>query len=280
MLSYLHGFHAGNHADVLKHVVLTAILAHLTQKDKPLRYIDTHSGAGGYDLTSAAARKNREHDGGIGKIWRSADAPPAVARLLDLVRGYNSGTELTRYPGSPLLAREVLRSHDSIYLYELHPAEHRTLARNCEHDRRVKVLREDGLVGCLGLLPPPDKRALLLIDPSYERKDEHSLVLDAAMKAFRRFNTGVIAIWYPLIERRWVERFERSLRATGIAPLSLYELQVAPESRDGGLVGSGMFVVNPPWSLHGELETALPWLATRLARDSGSGAFRCVEKLA
>jgi 23S rRNA (adenine2030-N6)-methyltransferase len=142
------------------------------------------------------------------------------------------------------------------------------------------VLREDGLVGCLGLLPPPDKRGLLLIDPSYERKDEHSQVLDAAVKAHRRFATGVIAIWYPLIERRWVERFERSLRATGIAPISLYELQVASEGLDGGLVGSGMFVVNPPWSLHGELETAMPWLAARLARDSAGGAFRCVEKLA
>jgi 23S rRNA (adenine2030-N6)-methyltransferase len=278
MLSYLHGFHAGNHADVLKHTVLAAILARLTQKDKPLRYIDTHSGAGGYDLHSVAARRNREHEGGIGKIWDAADAPPAVARLLDLVRSYNEGANLIRYPGSPWLAREMLRPRDSLFLYELHPAENRTLERSNGRDRRVKVLREDGLVGCVGLMPPPEKRGLLLIDPSYEIRNEHTQVLDAVAKAHRRFATGVIAIWYPLIERRWVERFERGLRTTGVASVSLYELQVAPESRDGGLVGSGMFVVNPPWPLHEELEAALPWLAQKLGREDG-GAFRCIEKL-
>lgn len=279
MLSYLHGFHAGNHADVLKHVVLAAILARLTQKDKPLRYIDTHAGAGAYDLHSASARRNCEHAGGIGKIWDALDAPPAVARLVELVRSYNEGGALARYPGSPWIAREMLRPRDSLYLYELHPAEHRTLARGNERDRRVRVLREDGLVGCLGLVPPPEKRGLVLIDPSYELRDEHAQVLDALSKAHKRFATGVYAIWYPLIERRWVDRFERALRATGIAPTSLYELQVAPESRDGGLVGSGMFVVNAPWPLHDELEIALPWLAQRLALSSDGRSYRCVAKL-
>jgi 23S rRNA (adenine2030-N6)-methyltransferase len=278
MLSYLHGFHAGNHADILKHTVLAAILARLVAKDKPLRYIDTHAGAGGYDLNTPAAQKNREHDNGIGKLWRSVDAPAAVARLLELVQRYNTGASLRHYPGSPWLARELLRPRDSLYLFELHPAEHRALTRDCAADRRVKVLRADGLVGCLGLVPPPDKRGLLLIDPSYELKNEHRLVLDAVVKAHRRFATGVTAIWYPVIERRWADRFERALRATGIAPIAVYELGVEREGRDRGLIGSGMAVVNPPWQLHDELETALPWLADKLAVD-GAGTHRSETEL-
>jgi 23S rRNA (adenine2030-N6)-methyltransferase len=259
--------------------VLAAILARLVVRDKPLRYIDTHAGAGGYDLNAPAARKNREHDNGIGKIWQSTDAPPAVARLLELVQRYNAGQALKRYPGSPWLARELLRSRDSLYLFELHPAEHRALARNCESDRRVKVLREDGLVGCLGLVPPPDKRGLMLIDPSYELRNEHRQVLDAVVKAHRRFATGVMAIWYPLIERRWVDRCERALRATRIAPIAVYELAVARESGSRGLVGSGMFVVNPPWQLHDDLEAALPWLAEKLDMD-GAATHRSLPELA
>jgi 23S rRNA (adenine2030-N6)-methyltransferase len=278
MLSYLHGFHAGNHADVLKHVVLAALLARLTQKDKPLRYIDTHAGAGLYDLDSAAARKNHEYDTGIGKIRTERGAPTAVARLLDLVARANTGPALARYPGSPWLARELLRPEDQLFLFELHPTEHRALARSLEFDRRVKVLREDGLLGCVGLVPPPHKRALILIDPSYELKHEHSQVLDAVMKVHRRFATGTIAIWYPLVERRWVERFERALRGTGIAPVALYELAIAPEGRERGLIGSGMFVVNPPWPLHEELDAAVAWLAPRLACD-GEARYRSAEKL-
>ena len=273
MLSYLHGFHAGNHADVLKHTVLTAILARLVVKEKPLRYIDTHAGAGGYDLQSPAAQKNREHEGGIGKVWQSTSAPPAVARLLELAQRYNTGKALRRYPGSPWLAQALLRPHDSLHLFDLHPAEYRTLAHTFERDRRVKVLREDGLVGCLSLVPPPDKRGLLLIDPSYELQNEHKHVIDAVEKAHRRFATGVIAIWYPLLERRWVERFERALRATGIAPIAVYELSVAQEGHDRGLVGSGMFVINPPWQLADDLDAALPWLAQKLDID-GSACYR------
>jgi 23S rRNA (adenine2030-N6)-methyltransferase len=271
MLSYLHGYHAGNHADVLKHTVLAAVLARLVAKDKPLRYIDTHAGAGGYDLRSAAAQRNREHEGGVGKLWSSRDAPPAVARWLALAQRFNGGDTLRRYPGSPWLARELLRPNDDLYLFELHPAEHRSLKKACDGDRRVQVLRDDGLTASIGLVPPPCKRALTLVDPSYELRDEHRTVIDAVGKLHRRFATGVIAIWYPVIERRWVERYERALRATGIGPLATYELCVARERRGGGLVGSGMFVVNPPWQLDEELDAALPWLAERLAVDAGAG---------
>ena len=270
MLSYLHGYHAGNHADVLKHTVLAALLARLATKDKPLRYVDTHAGAGGYNLRAPVAQRNREYEGGVGKLWGAADAPPAVARWLTLAQRFNGDGALKRYPGSPWLARQLLRPIDDLFLYELHPAEHRALKGACARDRRARVLRDDGLTACIGLVPPPVKRALLFIDPSYEVRDEHRHVIDALVKLHARFATAVVAIWYPVIERRWVERYERALRATGIDAIAAYELRVARERPGGGLVGSGMFVVNPPWQLDAELEVALPWLATRLAVDDGA----------
>lgn len=270
MLSYLHAYHAGNHADVLKHTVLTAALARLVAKDKPLRYVETHAGAGGYELRASAAQKNREYEGGVGKLWSAAETPDAVARWLALVRSYNGSGALRRYPGSPWLARESLRPGDDLFLFELHPAEHRALKNACDGDRRAKVSREDGLSASIGLVPPPSKRAFVLIDPSYELRNEHRDVIDAVVKLHKRFATGSIAIWYPVIERRWVERYERALRGSGIA-FATYELCVARERRGGGLTGSGMFVVNPPWQLDDELQAALPWLVERLALDDGAG---------
>jgi len=275
MLSYLHGYHAGNHADVLKHTVLTALLGRLVAKDKPLRYVDTHAGAGGYDLRAPAALRNREHDAGVGKLWEASDAPAAVARWLALARRFNGSGALKRYPGSPWFARESLRPSDDLFLFELHPTEHRALKKACADDPRAKVLRENGLTACIGLVPPPSKRALVLVDPSYELRNEHRDVVDAIEKLHKRFATGVLAIWYPVIERRWVERFERALRATGIAALSVYELNVARERREGGLVGSGMFIVNAPWHLDDDLGEALPWLAQHLGVER-EGSFRIV----
>jgi 23S rRNA (adenine2030-N6)-methyltransferase len=276
MLSYLHGYHAGNHADVLKHTVLAALLARLVAKDKPLRYVDTHAGAGGYDLRTPAAHRNREHEAGAGKLWTVSAAPDAISRWLALARRYNGHGPPKRYPGSPWLAQQLLRPIDDLFLFELHPTEHRALKKNCGSDRRTRVLRDDGLTASIGLVPPPSKRALLLVDPSYELRDEHRNVIDAVVKLHKRFATGVIAIWFPVIERRWVERYERALRATGIRQIAAYELCVARERRDGGLVGSGVFVVNPPWQVGDELISALPWLADRLAVDAGA-SFRATS---
>jgi 23S rRNA (adenine2030-N6)-methyltransferase len=250
---------------------MLALLAKLASKDKALRYIETHAGAGGYDLHSPAARKNREFLGGIAKIYAAAGAPVAVARLVDLVRRYNhAAAKVERYPGSPWLARELLRPSDSLYLFELHPAEHRMLLATLGSDRRVTVLRTNGLEGCVGLLPPPERRGLVLIDPSYEVRDEHTQVVDALAKAHRRFATGTFAIWYPVLERRWVQRFERAIRSTAIGSIDLYELCVAPDGRGRGLTGSGMIVVNPPWKVREEIALALPWLARELGGDGAS----------
>jgi 23S rRNA (adenine2030-N6)-methyltransferase len=278
MLSYLHAFHAGNHADVLKHIVLVQILDHLTAKEKPLRYIDTHAGAGGYSLQSPAARKTREHATGIGRLWQAADVPPAAARLLELVREFNAGgAQLLRYPGSPWLARACLRSRDTLYLFELHPSEHRALGQHYGADPRITVLREDGLAASVGLVPPPERRGLVFIDPSYETKHEAEQVVDALVKAHRRFSTGVYAIWYPVIDRRWVDRFERAIRATRIDALQLYELSVAADAAGQGLTGSGMIVVNPPWKLRAAMSLTLPWLASALAAAGGAGAHRVID---
>jgi 23S rRNA (adenine2030-N6)-methyltransferase len=277
MLSYLHAFHAGGHADMLKHAVLVALLGELTRKEKPLRYVETHAGSGGYELTAPEALKNREFEGGIARLWNASAPPAPVAALLDLAREYNrGGARPTRYPGSPWLARKRLRPGDSLYLFELHPAEHRVLARGCSGDPRTTVLHEDGLSGCIGLVPPPERRGLVFIDPSYEIKDEHLRVVDALGKAHRRFATGVYAIWYPVIERRWVARFERALRAAGVGPMVLFELCVDADSAARGLTGSGVVVVNPPWKLREAMQISLPWLAEALGRDGG-GSYRLLE---
>jgi 23S rRNA (adenine2030-N6)-methyltransferase len=278
MLSYLHGFHAGNHADVLKHVVLVSILTRLVSKTKPLRYIETHAGAGGYDLRSTAARKNREYEGGIGRVLVAEGAPLAVARLVDLVRGFNRGPALHYYPGSPELAGTILRASDRLYLFELHGAEHAALTRKLGADPRVTAPREDGLRGCIGLLPPPERRGLLLIDPSYEVKDEHERVVAALANAHRRFATGVYAVWYPVIDRRWVGRFEHAVRTRIGARIALYELCVEADGRGRGLTGSGMIVVNPPWTLDGEMRAALPWLDETLGPGDGSHRFVPAEE--
>jgi 23S rRNA (adenine2030-N6)-methyltransferase len=271
MLSYLHGYHAGNHADVLKHTVLTALIARLVAKDKPLRYVETHSGAGGYDLRAGPAQKNREYETGVGRLWTATDAPKAVARWLALAQRYNGSGTLKRYPGSPWFAEQLLRPIDDAFLFELHPAEYRALRQAFDGERRTKVLREDGLASCIGLVPPPSRRALTFIDPSYELRDEHRTVIDTTVKLHKRFATGTIAIWYPVIERRWVERYERALRAAGVEKIATYELTVARERHGGGLVGSGIFIVNPPWPLDDELAAALPWLAQRLGADEDAG---------
>jgi 23S rRNA (adenine2030-N6)-methyltransferase len=307
VLSYQHAYHAGNHADVLKHVVLLSTLAQLTAKPTPLRYVETHAGAGTYDLRSAAAQKNREYEGGIGRLWNERGGPGvplAVSRLVDLVARHNGSPKtLGRYPGSPWLACELLRAGDDAYLFELHPAEHGALAQRLGAPERtgsgvpressgsprektgappdkigvppknIRVLRENGLSGSIGLVPPPTRRALVLIDPSYETEREETAVLDALVKMHRRFSTGVYAVWYPIVTRRAVQGFERAALATRIAPIERYELSVAPEGRGRGLTGSVMLVVNPPWKLREEMEAALPWLARLLGRD-GRGAYR------
>lgn len=276
MLSYRHAFHAGNFADVLKHVVLGRILAYLAQKDKPLLFLDTHAGAGGYALTGAEARKNREFDTGIGRLWEREDLPPAVADYVGIVREYNRDGRLLGYPGSPFFARRRLRDGDRLVLCELHPTELERLRKFAHGDRRIKVVAGDGFQECIGQLPPRERRGLILIDPSYEIKTDYRQTVETLARAWRRFETGVFALWYPVIERRRIDRMERELARSGVRRIELFELGIAPDAAGHGMTACGMIVVNPPWTLRDEMAAALPYLAGTLGQE-GQGRYRMLE---
>ena len=271
MLSYRHIYHAGNFADVLKHLVLAQVLRHLIAKDKPLCYLDTHAGSGSYSLQSVAALQNREFDSGIGRLWERTDLPAPVAGYVELVREANPGGALQQYPGSPWFARHLLRQQDRLLLCELHSDDFMRLRRHCEGDRRVRISEADGFRELLALLPPPERRGLVLIDPPYEIKTDYQTVVDTLIGAHRRFATGVYAIWYPVVERERVRLLERKVKASGIRHVQLFELSVKPDSMGHGMTGSGMLVVNPPWTLAADMGSALPYLAEVLGDRDGSG---------
>ena len=268
MLAYQHGFHAGNHADVLKHVVLLQLLRHLLRKDKGLRLIDTHAGAGLYDLQSAQALKNGEFEHGIGRLWTCADAPPPVADYLQQVRLVNDGgASLVRYPGSPWLMHTLLRPQDQLRLFELHPAEHHALSALLGGQRGVQIQLADGFIGLKSQLPPPTRRALVLIDPSYEGQADYRRVLDTVRDGLRRFAEGVVMIWYPLVCKPGAADMVHGLKTLASRGWLHARLVLQPLDAQGfGLAGSGVLVLNPPHTLHAQLQTALPWLAQTLAR--------------
>jgi 23S rRNA (adenine2030-N6)-methyltransferase len=277
MLSYRHQYHAGNHADVLKHTLLCRALTYLTGKNRPLLFLDTHAGAGLYHLESAEARRTGEYLQGIAALWSEPDPPPLLQPYLDAVRTINPGGRLRHYPGSPALARALLRPGDRASLYELHPADHAALSADLSQDRRFRVLRANGLAGLRAQLPPRERRGLVLLDPSYERASEYRDLPAALGQALGRFATGVYLLWYPLLADAPVGRMLRDI-AAGNPPSTLrVELSVAPARRGPGLTGSGLLVINPPWRMDEELGTALPWLAERLGGGSGSWRLEVTE---
>jgi 23S rRNA (adenine2030-N6)-methyltransferase len=273
MLSYRHSFHAGNFADVLKHIVLIQSLDYLTQKDKPLCCIDTHAGPGKYELDGDYALKNREFDNGIAKLWQRSDLPECVARYVSLVKRFNSTDKLTRYPGSPLLVKQLLRDKDRLCLFELHSTEIKLLTAEAHKDKRIQVVHADGLSSAVKLLPPPERRGLVLIDPSYEIKDDYQQVVETLAAMHKRFATGTYALWYPVIERRRNQKLERAIGASGINNVQLFELGIRADSSEHGMTASGMIVVNPPWTLVAEMKQVLPWLAEVLG-NKGEGFYR------
>jgi len=273
VLSYRHGFHAGNHADVLKHIVLMDCIQKLLKKDTPLLYVDTHAGAGSYLLREGYSAMNEEWAGGIERLSGVAGSekttsatPELVAAYLALVRGCAPA-----YPGSPLLASRLLRRQDRLALFELHPSDFEPLSALFSDDNRVQVRNADGFAGLRGLLPPVSRRGLVFIDPSYELASDYDRVFTAVEEALRRFANGVYMVWYPLLER--VESRELPARLVGLAEKSLnIQLRVRsslPGAR--GMSGSGLVVLNPPWQLRETLDGLLPWLARALGEDEGAG---------
>jgi 23S rRNA (adenine2030-N6)-methyltransferase len=271
MLSYRHAFHAGNFADVLKHLVLIRTIRYLQQKPKPFLCIDTHAGAGIYALNSPEAGRNREFDSGIGKLLAadvismplSGDAPPPVADYLQAVKAANIGGKLERYPGSPWLLQHLLRAKDRLVLCELHSTDFRELQKNMPSRRNIKIYNTNGLTECIAHLPPLERRGVMIIDPSYETPSERGDVIDALANAYQRFATGTLIIWFPMINRHDVNKFEEDIAATGISNIQEFELCIRPDS-EPGMSGSVMIVVNPPWPLMDEMKVSLPWLSDRL----------------
>lgn len=273
MLSYRHAFHAGNHADVLKHMIVVELLDHLASKDKPFWYIDTHAGAGVYALHETYAAKNREFDNGIGLLWPRTDLPKPVAAYVDQVRQLNPDGQLRFYPGSPYLAWHTLRDSDRLRLFEMHSTEIEILQQNFgSAGRRVILYAGDGFEGIKALLPPAPRRALTLIDPSYEDKRDYARTVSCLQEALKRFATGVYAIWYPLVQRLESQRFAEQLKRSGAKSWLHVTLTVsAPPVGGLGLFGSGMFIVNPPYLLAQTLKQALPWLVKTLGQDAKAG---------
>lgn len=267
MLSYRHSFHAGNFADVLKHIVLVEILESLVKKEKPFEYIDTHAGAGLFDLQSAHATRLGEYQNGIARLeqvqW------PELAKYFEIINRVNDTGGLGVYPGSPFIARHFLRSGDKAWLYELHPADFELLKHNIRPGRQVKIQCQDGLSGLLGLLPPASRRALVLIDPSYEIKTDYGQVLTTVVKAHRKFATGIYAIWYPVVERLKIDKLEAGFIKSGIRDIQRFELAVSPDSNERGMTSSGMIVINPPWGLHKKMSGLLPRLVDVLGDADG-----------
>ncbi len=270
MLSYRHGYHAGNHADVLKHVALVALLRSLTRKDKPLVVLDTHAGAGMYSLEQGFAVRNAEFRDGIAMLWERNDLPAPVADYLDQVRAMNADGVLRQYPGSPRIALGLLRPQDRLRLFELHSTEGQILAQQFAQDsRRAAVTAGDGFAGLKAVLPPQSRRGFVLIDPSYELASDYRAVVTALGDGMRRFATGTYAVWYPLLQRRDSLQLPDKLRQAASVDWLDVALQVkAPSPTGRGLHGSGMFIVNPPWKFSEQLLGIMPWLTRALAQDA------------
>jgi 23S rRNA (adenine2030-N6)-methyltransferase len=271
MLSYRHAFHAGNFADVLKHAVLAALVEAIKKKDTPFCYVDTHAGAGRYDLHAGAARKTGEYREGIARVWTRTDAPAALNPYLDAVRALNADGELRYYPGSPRLVRRLLRAQDRMILMELHTSEHPLLQQEFAGDRQVAVHHLDGYQGLRAHLPPREKRGIVLVDPSYEVKTEFKQVVTALKNAYERWNTATLALWYPVLERSTVARLEQALHSSGMREILLAELCVADDDAPPGMHGCGMIVVRPPWKFDVQLRALLPWLWDALAPERRGG---------
>lgn len=272
MLSYRHSFHAGNFADLLKHIVLTEILEHLIKKDKPFDYIDTHAGAGLYDLQSEHAEKLGEYSNGIGKL--KATDWPNLASYFSAINACNPNGRLRFYPGSPLIAQHFMRPQDHATLYELHPTDFNLLSKNTRTNRRIKVLNQDSLGGLLSLLPPLSRRALILMDPSYEMKSDYDQVFKILKQAHKKFATGTYALWYPVVERHRIRKLEKLFINSGIRNIQRFELGLEADSAEHGMTASGMIVINPPWTLLSNMQTLLPALVKAL--DENNEAFsRC-----
>ena len=271
-MNYRHAYHAGNFADVAKHVIVTRIVEYLKQKDKAFRVIDTHAGIGLYNLDEGEAARTGEWQDGIAKVI-DAQLPAPVADLLapwlNAVRSVNSDKGLRKYPGSPKLVRMLLRKNDRLSAIELHPEDARILARHFEGDFQVRVIELDGWLALGAHLPPKEKRGLVLVDPPFEEGSEFARLVHGLRSAYARWPSGIYALWYPLKDRKSVAAFLKDLKETGIPKVLNTELYIRGPSPQPRLDGSGMIIVNPPFKLADELKLIFPELMRLMQQDKG-----------
>lgn len=277
MLSYQHGFHAGNFADVLKHAVLCQVIDYLLQKNKPFYFHDTHAGRGLYDLTHPVAQKTGEYRDGIARIWNRRDYPAALLPYIRTLQDFNTGTGLRMYAGSSLLAQRMMTGADRLAANELHPQEFQALRDNTKELRNLRISQQDGYAALKAALPPQEKRGLVLIDPSYELLADDVAVVNALREALKRFATGIYLVWYPVVEPARARKMVRAVAALSKEKVLQLELfvrdPVAGNDRvtdKRGMAGSGMLLVNPPWQMDVVMQEALPWLVKQLAPETGS----------
>jgi len=266
-MNYRHAFHAGNHADVLKHYILSRLIALLSRKEAPFAYLDSHAGVGLYDLQGDQASRTGEWLQGIARLWQAEDVPDQLVDYLEVIRAMNPDGVLRHYPGSPELARMLTREQDRLYLNEKHPEDGRLLKENMAGDRRVAVHLGEGWYVSRALLPTREKRVLLLIDPPFEQADEQERCVQALNEAIGRMRQAVVAIWYPIKELGQLRRFYRDLEKSNAPKLLRIELYVHPADDAQRLNGSGLVISNPPWGLEDELKQILPWLTTLLGQS-------------
>jgi 23S rRNA (adenine2030-N6)-methyltransferase len=279
-MNYRHAYHAGNFADVVKHVVLTLAIEHMKLKPAPLRIIDTHAGIGAYDLLSEQAQKTGEWQLGIGRVIDATFSPEAqklLAPYLDAVRRLNPGGELTRYPGSPLIARELMRADDRLVVNELHPEDHAALKRLFARDGQASVTALDAWTAVKSLLPPPERRGVVLIDPAFEQAGELDRLVEALKEGARRFAGGTYLLWYPIKELRPVAAFKRQITELGLAKATAIEVMIREGQDQALLNGAGLVVVNAPFTLAENLQVLMPELVEAL-QQGGGGGFR-IEQL-
>ncbi|AQS35426.1 protein involved in catabolism of external DNA [Shewanella psychrophila] len=270
MLSYRHGYHAGNYADVLKHSILLQVLKSLHKKNKPLAYIDTHAGAGGYALTDEFAQKTGEYLDGVAKLWDKNDLPESLQQYIEDVKHFNQGeSELTYYPGSPAFVDMNMREKDRMVLHELHGADHALLDEQLGSDKQVRVIKGDGLKGLLGAVPPLERRGVVLIDPSYEMKTDYQDVAKTIIKAHKRFSTGIYILWYPVVKRAQTEEMLKLLTDSGIKRQLRIEQAIKSDSDEFGMTAAGLWVINPPWQLDETASEMLDYLSPLLNQGGG-----------
>lgn len=278
-MNYRHHYHAGNYADVFKHTLLLLLVQAMQRKEKGFLYLDTHAGRGGYDLSIPSVlpdgrSREPEHPAGIGRLWGAADLPPALKDFAALVRRFNdrngaTGEELKYYPGSPWIAKLLLRPQDRMALCELREDDAEALDFEFARESRVTVQKLDGYTGLKALLPPPEKRALVLIDPPFEAKGEFAAVARGLRDALKRLPGAVVAVWYPITERAGTAEFHQALLELA-APTLFAELTIAGEASPVRMKGCGLLVLNPPWQIDREIRAVLPALRERLKLDAGA----------